>query len=112
MKAISSIVAVLIALTVSLHAAKPTTATIALPTLQCGMCKKTIESKVNGVEGITSITVNVDEKTATVEFDAEIITLEGVEQAISKAGYDANETKADKRAQRKLHACCQPGAHD
>ena len=35
-----------------------------------------------------------------------------IEEAISMSGYDANETKADRKAQRKLHGCCQPGAHD
>lgn len=112
MKRISTVLAVLFAMTLALRAETPTTVTIELPTLQCGMCKKNIESKVSGTEGISSIAVDVDEKTASVTFDADVITLADVEKAISKAGYDANETKADRKAQKKLHACCQPGAHD
>jgi copper chaperone CopZ len=88
------------------------TETISLPTLQCGMCKKNIESKLSGMQGLDSITVSVDEKTATVVYDAAVTSIEKIEEAISMAGYDANETKADRKAQRKLHACCQPGAHD
>ena len=112
MKRISTLLALLFVMTLALRAETPTTVTIALPTLQCGMCKKTIESKVGGTEGISAITVNVDEKTASVTFDKDVISLEQVENAISKAGYDANETKADKKAQKKLHGCCQPGAHE
>ena len=112
MKRTLSILTLLVALTLVVSAETPATVTVALPTLQCGMCKKTIESKVSATDGITSIVVSVDEKTATVTYDKDVISLKAVEKAISKAGYDANETKADKKAQKKLHGCCQPGAHD
>ena len=112
MKRISLVLALLVTVVVAASAEELATATIELPTLQCGMCKKTIESKVGNDEGIKSIVVDVDKKTATVTYDKDVISLEAIEQAISKSGYDANETKADKRAQKKLHACCQPGAHD
>ena len=98
--------------TLSTFAKDVTTTTIDLPTLQCGMCKKTIESKVGGIDGLDSIYVDVDTKTATVTFDSEVTTLATIEQAIAKAGYDANAIKADRVAQRKLHPCCRPGAHE
>ena len=112
MKRISTLLALLFVMTLSLRAEEPTTVTVALPTLQCGMCKKTIETKVTGLEGLQSITVDVETKIATVVFNPHVTNLEAIETAISKAGYDANETKADVRAQKKLHGCCQPGAHE
>jgi periplasmic mercuric ion binding protein len=112
MKRISLTLTLLFALLLPVIAAEMTTATVKLPTLQCGMCKRTIETKVTGLEGLQSIVVDVETKTATVVFDPEVTNIESIEKAISAAGYDANEVKADARAQKKLHGCCQPGSHD
>ena len=112
MKRISLTLTLLLALILPVIAAEMTTATVKLPTLQCGMCKRTIETKVTGLEGLQSIAGDVETKTATVVFDPEVTNIESIEKAISGAGYDANETKADVRAQKKLHGCCQPGAHE
>lgn len=87
------------------------TETIKLPTLQCGMCKETIESKMKNLKGLKSIDVDVDKLSATVEYDADIVTLAKIEKAIAATGYGANDTPANRRAQRKLDKCCQPGAH-
>lgn len=112
MKKILTALALTIAVALPASAEEIKTAEIKLPTLQCGMCKRTIESKLKGTEGLDSISVDVDLKTATVVFDADVTTVTALEEAISKAGYDANEVRADKRAQKKLHPCCQPGAHE
>lgn len=88
------------------------TKTIKLPTLQCGMCKSKIESKVSHLKGLDSITVDVELKQATVTFDDAVTTIAKIERAIAKTGYDANDVKADRRAQRKLDACCQPDGHE
>lgn len=94
-----------------LHAEKIRTEKIKLPTLQCGMCKETIESKMKKVKGLKSIVVDVDDLSATVEYDADAVTLAKIEKSIADIGYDANETRARRNAQRKLDKCCQPGAH-
>jgi mercuric ion binding protein len=112
MKQLSFIIALALMTLVPVLAKEIKTETVSLPTLQCGTCKKTIETKMTGMNGLDSITVNVEEKTATVVYDTSVTSLEKIEQAISMIGYDANETKADRKAQRRLHACCQPGAHD
>jgi periplasmic mercuric ion binding protein len=86
-----------------------TTEKISLPTVQCGMCKNTIESKLADLEGLSSITVDVEKLTATVVYDSDKLTLKQIENAISKIGYDANETLANMKAQSKLMPCCRPG---
>jgi periplasmic mercuric ion binding protein len=86
-----------------------TTETIALPTIQCNMCKQTIESKLAELEGLQSITVDVENHNAVVVFNADKVTLSEIETAITKVGYDANEKKAVLKAQKKLSPCCQPG---
>ena len=112
MKHLSLILALALMTLVPVLAREIKTETISLPTVQCGSCKKTIEKKLTGMKGLDSISVNVEEKSATVVYDTTITSLEKIEKAISMVGYDANETKADRKAQRKLDACCQPGAHD
>lgn len=82
------------------------TVEISLPTIQCGMCKKTIEKVVKKVEGVTKISVNMESKIATVTFDDTVTSITAIENAINKAGYDANEKKADKNAYDKLDECC------
>jgi copper chaperone CopZ len=104
--------ALLVALVIPALAAAIVTETIKVPTVQCGSCKHKIESKLSTMKGLKSITVDVDAKTATVEFDPGVVTLAKIEKAISKVGYDANDTKADTKAQHKLAPCCRPGAHE
>ena len=87
------------------------TETIKLPTLQCGMCKETIEAKMKELKGVKSIDVDVEKLNATVAYDSAVLTTAKIEQAIAAIGYDANDTRASRRAQRKLDKCCQPGAH-
>lgn len=85
------------------------TETISLPGLQCVMCKNTIESRLADLEGLESITVDVENLNAVVVFDETKLTLAQIETAITKIGYDANEKKANFKAQSNLNACCQPG---
>ena len=79
---------------------------ITLPTVQCGMCKKTIEKAVKKLDGIVSISVDVDVKKAVVVFDDTKTSLTAIENTISKAGYEANSKKANKEAYDKLDDCC------
>lgn len=86
--------------------ASENTTEISLPTIQCGMCVRTIEKALNKVDGIINIGVNVENKKATVTYDDTKTDLSKIETAISKAGYDANNLKADEKAYEKLNECC------
>ena len=83
-----------------------TTTKIKTKTVQCGMCKKTIEKALDDIEGIISVDVNYKKKYAKVKFDTEIISLDEIREYISKAGYDADDVKADPEVYKKLHSCC------
>lgn len=76
------------------------------PTVQCGMCKKTIEKALNKLEGIESVKVNYKKKFAKIKYNSDLITVKDIREAISKAGYQADKVKADKKAYKKLHHCC------
>ena len=82
------------------------TVDISLPTIQCGTCEKTIGKALNKVKGVKSYSVDLDGKKVTVTYDDAITTVSKIEKAITKAGYDANTQKADKKAYDKLDECC------
>jgi len=82
------------------------TVEISLPTIQCGMCESNISKALDKVKGIKSYSVDLDGKKVTVIYDDAVTSVSKIEKAISKAGYDANNTKADKKAYDKLHDCC------
>jgi copper chaperone CopZ len=80
--------------------------TINLPSIQCSMCKKTIEGAVKKLDGVQEVKVSVKEKTATVTYDKAKTDVSKIEDTITAAGYDANTKTADKKAYDELHGCC------
>lgn len=73
----------------------------------CGMCKKTIEVSLNGVDGVSSAEWNMDNDKMTVIFDESTISLDDVKQKIASVGYDMDDVRADDEVYNKLHSCCQ-----
>lgn len=81
-------------------------------TAECEMCKTAIEKAVNKLSGIEKSDLDYKTRILTVKFDTEKTTLDKIKTAVSKAGYDADEVKADKKAFRKLPKCCQKEAKE
>jgi copper chaperone CopZ len=79
---------------------------IKLPTMQCKTCKKNIEKAVNKVPGIINVNVEVSEKVAHINYDKTKTDIGKIENAITMAGYDANDKKADQTAYENLDDCC------
>jgi len=52
--------------------------------MDCKHCKMTIENKLGSLEGVTKVSVNLDEKTVGIDGEAKI---EDIESAIRDAGY-------------------------
>jgi len=89
-----------------------------LPTMQCAICKKNIETAVSKVDGIVDVNVDKKEKVAHINFDKSKTDLSKIENAITSAGYDANNKKRDMKAYENLDDCCKipkdqkdPGQH-
>lgn len=76
---------------------------------ECGMCKERIEGELNYTKGIVFAELNVSTKALTVKHNIEVITLAEIRKIVSEIGYDADEVKANPKAQEELPACCQPG---
>ncbi len=86
--------------------AKEVKSEIKTPSVQCEMCKNTIETALNKLEGLSSANVDFKKKITTVKFDDEKISIDEIRNEISDAGYDADKVKKDKRAYKRLHNCC------
>jgi len=79
---------------------------VKLPTMQCSTCKKNITKALKKVDGISDFDISVDAKIAKIKFDKSKTDLPKIENAITAAGYDANDKKADPTAYENLDDCC------
>lgn len=82
------------------------TVTINTPTVQCGMCKKRIETYMLREEGVQKVDVNYKTKKTKVTYVAERTNLENIKTAIANVGYDADEITANEESYNKLPNCC------
>jgi len=80
--------------------------------MQCDMCKERITKALSFEKGVKEIKVNLETKEVTVMYNPKKTSSEKIRLAISKAGYDADEVKADAKAYNKLPKCCQKGGHE
>ena len=77
-----------------------------IPTAQCGMCAARIDKALNGIDDILKYKVKLDDLKVKVKYDNNKISLQQIEQIISKTGYQANTIPADPEAYKKLDMCC------
>ena len=96
----------LIAVAASAQQKPIVTAKIGTPTVQCEMCKKTIEDLLKRYDGIMTVNVNVKKKETTVKYITDRINEETIKAAIANAGYDANEIAANPESYKALPKCC------
>jgi copper chaperone CopZ len=72
----------------------------------CNMCKATIENSLK-IKGIYSANWDVKAKVLKVSYDSLQINLPQIATYVAKSGYDNELVKADDKAYKKLHGCCQ-----
>ncbi|CAN5316515.1 hypothetical protein BH09BAC5_BH09BAC5_11180 [soil metagenome] len=89
----------------------PKTATVVIKTSgECDMCKKTIESNIGKMAGVKKAVFDVATKELTVEYNTKKTSPDKIRKAVSELGYDADDVKANNRAQKELPDCCRPKA--
>lgn len=76
----------------------------------CGMCKTTIEKALYKLEGVRKANLDIITKKVKVKYDASLVDEATIRQAISAAGYDADEIPARPKAYEALPACCKKGS--
>ncbi len=82
------------------------TTTISARSMVCDKCAAHIKQAVYDVEGVKEVDVDVKAKTVVVKFVPLQTNVETIEQAITEAGYDANNKKRNPDAYEKLEPCC------
>ena len=85
-------------------------AKIKTPTVQCDMCKKTIEDLLRRYDGVLSVNVKLNKdstkRETVVKYLTDRVNEETLKAAIANAGYDANEIAANPESYKALPKCC------
>ncbi len=68
--------------------------TLQISGMHCAVCAQTIEKALNQKEGVYKAVANFALETATVEYNPEQISLEGIKKVIRDVGYDVIEPEA------------------
>ena len=66
------------------------TRTFAIRNMTCALCPITVRTAMEAVEGVESVQIDLDTKTAAVVFDPAITTPDQIARASTNAGYPAN----------------------
>lgn len=81
-------------------------AVIKTPTVLCDKCKDKVEFFISHTEGVSSVKVNIKQKTTTVTWLNDRTTLENIKVAIANLGYDADDIEAEEYAFKRLPKEC------
>ncbi|MCB0669976.1 MAG: heavy-metal-associated domain-containing protein [Saprospiraceae bacterium] len=73
----------------------------------CGMCERTIEGSLKGVEGVTLADWDKETDQMTVSYNPELITLDAIKQKVADVGYDSDTHRAKDEVYNSLPGCCQ-----
>lgn len=109
MKTITAILSTIFLATLIGCGGEEVKADVNTPTIQCGMCQKTIEMGLSKVSGVTHSKVDLETKSTHVVFDKSKTDMGKIEHAISELGYQANETLANPTVYDALPGCCKVG---
>ncbi len=71
------------------------TATIQLETLTCPSCTLKIEGAMKALDGVEENTIKVlfNSSRVKVDFDEKVISIEEIENAINKVGYEIEKSR-------------------
>lgn len=64
-----------------------TEATLTVPDISCAHCKATIEDAVAALDGVETVTVDIEPKSVQFVYDQQSVSLETIRAAIESAGY-------------------------
>jgi copper chaperone CopZ len=65
------------------------------PEMHCTGCEKKIKDNIRFEKGIKSIKTNLEDKTVTIEYDADKTTVEDIIEGFRKIKYEAQEVTPD-----------------
>lgn len=56
--------------------------------MSCSHCVNAVTKAVTALDGVSGVSVSLEGKTVTVDFDEEKVSLESIKEAIEEEGYD------------------------
>ena len=71
-------------------AATMTEVSFDVPDMTCALCPVTVKAAMRGVDGVQSVEIDFDARSATVIFDPALTDAAAIAQASAMAGYPAN----------------------
>jgi len=76
--------------------------------MKCDDCGYNIDTSIRKAKGVKKVQINPEKNTVVVTYRTDKTTPEDIRVALSKAGYNADNVKADPEAYAKLDGCCKP----
>jgi copper chaperone len=61
--------------------------------MTCEHCVMSVTKGINGVEGVESVAVTLDDSTAVVKYDASLVDTEDLTAAVEKRGYTVKSSE-------------------
>lgn len=61
---------------------------ITIDGMTCGHCKAAVEKALGELAGVSSVSVDLSTKQATVEYDEKVVNPAAIKQAVEDLGYD------------------------
>lgn len=74
--------------------------------MECDDCGFNIDTSIRKAKGIKKVVIDPEGSTVMVTYRTDKTTPEEIRIALSKAGFDADDVKADLEAYAKLDGCC------
>ncbi|MFD2707115.1 copper chaperone CopZ [Salibacterium lacus] len=68
-----------------------TTETLNVKGMSCAHCVQAVEGSVGKLEGVSNVTVHLDQGTVDIEYDKDITKHEDIVEEIDDQGYDVEE---------------------
>ena len=81
-------------------------AVIKTPTVQCETCSDQLQFFLAREYGVSSVKVNIKQKTTTITWLNDRTTLENIKVAIANLGFDADDIEAEESAFKRLPTQC------
>ena len=72
-----------------------THAILEVPSVSCSHCKAAIEGAVGAMDGVRQVVVDVGEKSVTIDFDADQVSLDEIEAIVDEEGYEVAGRQVD-----------------
>ena len=78
------------------------------PEMHCANCEKKIKENIRFEKGIKDIRTNLDDKTVTIEYDADKTNVQNIIDGFKKINYEASEveTKCDPAKKKEGECSC------